>query len=178
MRRRLATALLLVGLLTASAGLAACGQEHELDVPEGHQLELGELIYNVQLTRFLNPLDNEDQAYLEGLPAPPEGQLYLGVFIKVDNESDEPATVADELTITDTRDNHFDVLEVDNQFAFEPGAEIDAHGEIPEPNTPAAAGPIKGAMALFLVDEFVTENRPLELEIPGDGETGTVEIDI
>ena len=34
-------------------------------------------------------------------------------------------------------------------------------------------------MVLFLIDTAATENRPLELEIPGpDGETGTVELDI
>lgn len=178
MRRRLVTALLLTGLLTASAGIAACGQEHELDVPEGHQLELGDLIYNVQLTRFLNPLDNEDQAYLEGVEPAPAGKLYLGVFLKIDNESDEATTIAEELTVIDTRGNEYEIVEADNQFALEPGAEIEGHGEVPEPDTPAAAGPIKGAMALFLVDELVTENRPLELEIPGHGEIGTVELDI
>ena len=47
------------------------------------------------------------------------------------------------------------------------------------PDTPAAGGPIKGSMILYLIDEEAAENRPLELEIPGpDGEAGRIELDI
>jgi len=31
---------------------------------------------------------------------------------------------------------------------------------------------------LFLIDQSSTENRPLELEIPGSGETGRIELDL
>ena len=38
---------------------------------------------------------------------------------------------------------------------------------------------IGGALLLFDVEQEVTENRPLELEIPlEDGETGIIELDI
>jgi hypothetical protein len=50
---------------------------------------------------------------------------------------------------------------------------------VPTIDSAAASGPIKGSMLLYLVDEQATENRPLELEIPGpDGETGTVALDL
>jgi hypothetical protein len=56
---------------------------------------------------------------------------------------------------------------------------VPAGGEIPIPSTTAAEGVIGGAMLLFLVDQQVAENRPLELEVPGDaGESGFVELDI
>ena len=47
------------------------------------------------------------------------------------------------------------------------------------PDSTAAEGVIGGAMLLFLVDQNVAENRPLELEIPGEaGEVGRIELDI
>ena len=58
-------------------------------------MKLGELQYNVIFSRFLNPNDNEDSAYLVGQPPPPEGSTYFGVFFEVQNESEEPADAAD-----------------------------------------------------------------------------------
>ena len=178
MKHRLLTVLALAGLL-AALGLAACGQEEELDVPEGEPVHLGELSYNVQITRFLNPSSTEDAVYLEGLPEPPPEKEYLAVFLKIDNEGEEATEIADELTVIDTRENHYDVIEAESDFALQLGVTVEGEGSVPAPGSPAASGPIKGAAALFLVDDGVTENRPLELEIPGhDGETGKVELDI
>ncbi len=167
-------------LLACSAlALGACGEEEELDVIEGEAVELGDLAYNVQLTRFLNPDDTEDKSYLIGQPPAPEGKQYLGVFMKVTNDGDKPATIAGPMEVIDTRENVYDPLESDSEYALDLFAVVPADEELPEPGTTAAAGPIKGAMLLFLVDDFVSENRPLELEIPGpDGESGHVELDL
>src|ERR687892_464237 len=58
------------------------------------------------------------------------------------------------------------------------GAAVAPDSEVPAPDSAAASGPVKGAMALFLVDEGISENRPLELEILAEGEEGRVELDI
>lgn len=58
MRRLPAASIALV--LVVSLAIAACGEEETHEVVEGEPLELGELSYNVQLTRFLNPDDPED----------------------------------------------------------------------------------------------------------------------
>jgi hypothetical protein len=68
--------------------------------------------------------------------------------------------------VVDTRGNEYEPLESDSEFAFPLGAELGGGDELPAPDTPAASGPIKGGMILFLVDRAVTENRPIELEIP------------
>jgi hypothetical protein len=52
------------------------------------------------------------------------------------------------------------------------------HSDIPAPGTPAANGPTQSALVLFLMDQGVTENRPLKLEIDYAGETGEITLDI
>jgi hypothetical protein len=180
MRPDVKAVLALAAILACAALVAAgCGSDEEdLDVEEGVPLELGDVRYNVQITRFLNPTDPEDSAYLEGVPEPKPGEAYLAVFLTAENEGDEPAVVPEDIEIVDTRDNVYRPAETDNPFALMPGSEIGPDAELPAPDTPAASGPIKGAMVLFLVDEGVAENRPLELEIPTSEGTGRVELDI
>lgn len=179
MRRLLRPGLAATVLVAVALPLAACGEEEELDVIEGEPVELGDLLYNVQITRFLNPNDPEDEAYLRGEPPAAADEEYLAVFMTIDNEGDESAELAHEMTIRDTRDNTYEPLESESVYALELGSTVPAGGEVPEPDTPAASGPINGSMILFRVDRTVTENRPIELEIPGEaGEEGRVELDI
>jgi len=172
----LIAALAVLGLVAFSA----CGQEHELDVIEGEPLELDGMSYNVQITRFLNLNDVEDSAYLEGQLEPPVGQQYLGTFLKVENDSEETQTVPFDIVLHDTRDNVYKPIDTDgNPFALPLGVDLEPGGRLPEADSTAASGVIKGGMIVFLVDEIVSENRPLELEIPGpDGEVGKVRLDI
>ena len=184
---------------------AACGgSEEELHVVEGEPLESGDVSYNVQITRFLNPDDPEDQGYLVGQPRPEPGHAYLGVFITIENEGDEAVEVPSEFTVTDTQGTEHEPIPSTSTYALQiPGLEPDqtesltasdedqevtedlqplevpADGEIPIPDTTAAEGVIGGALLLFDVEGEVTENRPLELEIGlEDGETGVIELDI
>jgi hypothetical protein len=177
MRSRLATALCLgSALLTLTA--AGCGEEEELEVIEGEPVHLGELSYNVQLTRFLNPDDNEDAEYLIGQPPAPSGMGYLGVFMVIENESEEAQDSASEYSILDTTDQEFTPEPTKSPYALSPGELVPAEGQLPLTDTTAASGPIQGAMLVFLVPDSVTENRPLELEISTAEETGKVELDI
>lgn len=180
MSRKLPTILLLIVAVISLGAVAGCGnEESELHTEEGEPLELGELRYNVQITRFLNPDATEDIDYLEGLERPPTGTDYLGVFIRIQNEGEEAAAIPSTFPIRSSRDETFEPIETDNPFALELGAEIPAGGQIPALDTAALSGPIKGSMILYLIDEAATENRPLELEIAGpDGETGTIELDL
>lgn len=169
----LALALLAVPLLAAG-----CGVEEELDVPEGEPLELGEMAFNVQITRFLNPNIPGDSTYLEGAPPLRGDQQYLAVFMQVENHGEEPNVVPYPMRVEDTRGTVYTQADVDNPFALIPGTPVEPGETIPAPNTVAADGPIEGLMVLFLVEESATENRPLELEVPGPGEVGTIELDI
>jgi hypothetical protein len=84
-------AALAAALTLALVGVAGCGGEeptHEAE--EGVPIELGDLEFNVQFTRFLNPTDPEDSEYLAGQEVPPPaGETYLAVFMTIENTSDE-----------------------------------------------------------------------------------------
>lgn len=181
MRAKVAFILGLVALLVA-VPLAGCGEEEgeeALESVEGEPLHLSELIYNVAITRFLNPNDASDQEYLVGQPPEPPGQSYLAVFLLITNDSDDEAfQVADDFAVTDASGRVYEPLESESPYALELGATVEPDGAIPEPDTTAAEGPIQGAMLLFLVDDDVTEERPLELEIESSEGTGIVELDI
>lgn len=180
MRPRILTfALLLLALVAFPLAVAGCGDETvETDVKEGEPLELGDVAFNVQITRFLNPSSEEDAAYLEGAPPLDRGQQYLAVFMQINNEGDEDAVVPGDFKIIDTRGTIYLQAEVDNDFALVPGTIVPADGTVPGLETPARNGPIEGSMALFLVDEAAADNRPLKLEVSSAGGTGEVELDI
>jgi len=173
----LLAALALVALVL---GVTACGYEsHEKDVAEGEPVELGELSFNVTFSRFLNPADNEDSAYLVGQEPPPKGSTYFGIFFEIQNESDEPQTLPSTLTITDADHNEFEVLPSESIYALEFGGEVESQEQVPVLDSTANLGAIEGALAIFLLPEEVSENRPLTLHIPGaDGENGEVELDL
>jgi hypothetical protein len=178
MRRRLALLVGLAALCGAVLAVAGCGEEEELEVVEGEPVELDGVAYNVVISRFLNPDDTEDAEYLVGEPDPGPEELYLGVFMHVSNEGSEPAEITDEFTVVDTQDVEYEPVPSESPYALEPTT-LEPGGELPPPDSTAAAGPIQGSMVLFLIDQTSTENRPLELEIPSaSGETGIVELDI
>ena len=170
-------------------GLAACGAEEETElvngeeihsVVEGEPLELGHLGFNVLLTRFLNIEDADDAEYLGGMPPPPPDQDYLGVFMKVENHGDEDLRLptATEMRVEDTTGEEYEPLEMDSIFALELGDVVEAGDEAPDANTAAASGPVQGALVLFLVDQDVSNNRPLDLIILAEGEEGLITLDI
>jgi hypothetical protein len=175
--RRLAA----LALAAAAVALAGCGgEEGELEVAEGEPVELGELRYNVVLSRTLNEGDVEDADYLEGAPPVAPDQLYLGAFLQVHNDSGSPVELPDELTVVDTTGAEYEPVETESPYALELGSTIPPHGEIPPLDTIPRYGPIEGSLVLFEIDDATTENRPLDLEIPsasGD-ETAIVELDI
>ncbi len=171
-------ALLLLALLSFGVLAAGCGDEAETEVMEGEPLELGDLHYNVQITRFLNPSSDEDSAYLEGAPPLGDGQQYLAVFMQIENVGDEDAVVPFPFRIIDTRDEIYAQDRVDNDFALVPDTPIPADGTVPGLETVARTGPTEGSMILFRIDEAATENRPLKLEVRNGDEVGEIELDI
>jgi len=110
----------------------------------------------------------------------PPGETLLGVFLEVCNRSDEEHTPSEDFVILDNQNNRFEPedLPEDNQFAYR--ARVLAQQEcIPEAGSVAQLGPTEGSMLLFQLPLQTTENRPLELEIEGEGdEKLTVELDI
>ena len=177
--RRLALAACLLGL---SVGVAACGDEEQgVDEParEGLALELDGVDYNVFITRQLNPEIAPDNTYYTGPEPPPDETLY-GVFIQACNNSDDSRRSAEDFKVVDNQGNEFEPeeLEPDNAFAYQP-KELLPEQCIPEAGSVAQLGPTAGSMLLFKLPLQTTENRPLELEIEGEGDEHlTFELDL
>jgi hypothetical protein len=180
-KRRLGAVLAVAAAIVAGALFSGCetSPENETEVMEGIPIKVGDLLYNVQITRILNPKDPEDKAYLVGQEAPSPDQYYLGVFMKVENEGGEPAEVPSEFEIEDTVGTTYDPVPSDSLFALKTGSMVHEGDQLPELESTAANGPIQGAMVLFRITDAAIEDRPLTLHIPSStGEAGEVELDI
>jgi hypothetical protein len=169
--------LALLALLALAVGVSACGYESDSkSVAEGQSVELGDLKYNVTFSRYLNPNDSEDEAFLVGQEEAPKGETYFGVFFEVQNESDEPQPLPSTLKITDADEQEYEVLESESIFALPFDGTVEAEEQIPRLDTAAQLGPIEGAVAIFLLPEEASENRPLTLHIPGQGDEEGAEV--
>lgn len=166
--RRLALPLFAaLALLVLGLGAAACGyKSDETQVAEGESVNLGDLQFNVIFSRYLNPNDTEDEAYLVGQPEPPNGETYFGVFLLVQNEANESLPLPETAWITDADHQEYKLIESESLYAFPFGTEVEEQEQIPVLDSTPQQGPIEGSLALFLLPEAANENRPLTLHIP------------
>jgi hypothetical protein len=165
----------------ALVGLAGCGNHLGKEADEGVPIKLGNLVFNVQETRFLNPAQPDDHEYLAGQKLPtPAGKSYLAVFLTIKNESVHAATLPTnaQMTVVDTTGAAYQSIPSHTDFAAPLGTQLAGGSIVPAPGSAAANGPTQGAIVLFRTDEGVSENRPLKLEIDFQGETGDITLDI
>jgi hypothetical protein len=182
--RRLVLCLL---ALAAIAALGGCGDKMEvrtLGETEGIYIDVGELKYQVQMSRILNPDDTEDRAYLQGLPsgdAATADQAWFAVFLRVENTSGEKHSAAENFEIIDTQEKSFRPVELQNNlFAYQP-VELAPKKVLPAPDSIAGEGVIQGSLLLFKVDIASLQNRPLEFRISNTespDEVGVVDLDV
>lgn len=169
-------------LALLALGAAACGDEEPgVDEParEGLALPLDGIDYNVFITRQLNPAIPADDAFYKGGEPAPDETIY-GVFVQVCNNSGDVREPTDSFKVVDNQGNEFEPEELpeDNDFAYR-ARELDNKECIPESGSIAQQGPTGGAMLLFRFPLQTVENRPLELEIEGEGgEKLTYELDL
>jgi hypothetical protein len=187
--------LAIVLALVAMLALSACGDSHTRVTTgtyagESGQnapyLNVGPLVYEVQLSRELNPANIEDAAYLRGL-SPAEahlapGQEWFAVFIQVYNHSSVPLQAATNLTISDTQNNVYIPVVPDetNEFAYRGGL-VPPKNQLPLPESVASQGATNGALLLYKIQIVSLDNRPLELKIidPNNpSQTASAELDV
>jgi hypothetical protein len=182
MRRGNKGALALVFVFAfAVLGVAGCGEDLGKEAEEGVPIKLGDLQFNVQETRFLNPAQPDDSEYLAGQEVPlPPSKAYLGVFLTIHNDADQTVKLPThaETSIVDTTGAAYQAIPSSTPFAAPLGTDLEGGGDIPDPDTAASSGPVQGSLIIFLLDQGVTENRPLKLEIDYEGETGEITLDI
>ena len=195
MATRLRKLTLLAAAVVAVLTLAACGNA-DTRVTTGTYagesgknapyLDVGPLVYEVQLSRELNPYDTEDASYLSGLTAGQRklepGQEWFGVFIQVYNDHQDRLPAATQYTVTDTQGNAYTpiVASAVNPFIYR-GGTVPGHGRLPQPNTIAANGPTQGELLLFKIQTVSLDNRPLTFHVvdPADAaQTASAELDV
>jgi hypothetical protein len=176
-------AALLALVLALSLAAAGCGNdEPKTSGAEGEFIEAGQVDYQVQLTRLLNPQQRPDDAYVRGQAPLLRDQAYLGVFLRIENDGDSPYKPPRGMKLVDTTGNEYLPLDTTQSgFGLDFGEEIPPGDVAPPPNSPAQFGPTSGALLLFRVkEESATDNLPLELQIPveGEDEPSTITLDV
>jgi hypothetical protein len=174
-------ALLVLLLALAGALAVGCGDEKKSSGAEGEFINVGDAVYQVQLTRLLNPEQRPDDEYLRGQPALQRGEDYLASFMTIENEGKAAYSPPRDMKVVDTQGNEYLPLGTpQSSFGLDFGHPIAPGEKAPPPDSPAAAGPEGGALVLFRVKtESATDNLPLYLEVPAaGGKTSRIRLDI
>lgn len=173
--------------------LSACGGNEEPAThgeSEAAYVEAGNLYYQVQISRELNPFAVDDAEYLTGVPNPVESlgdqDEWFGVWVRAQNTTDEDHESASEFKVVDAAGNEYEPVELgeDNVFGYQPRVvEKKSHNGqplLPNPDSASGSGPIQGSMLLFRVPYSIYSNQPVELEIvpPEGGSASTITLDM
>jgi hypothetical protein len=180
--RRCALALLAAAAFTASG----CGNKTAVTTvapTEGIYLDLGGMQYQIQMSRYLNPADIEDKSFLLGLPSGVQagaGDIWFGIWMRVQNNTKKPLPVATDYEINDTQGAVYRPVPIDakaNPFAYQAGP-VEPGKILPSPDSAAGNTAIQGSLLLFRIKVDSLQNRPLVLTIKQGGSTDTADIDV
>lgn len=176
--------------LVVSLALAACGStKHPYDATaenNGYYIKVGQVTYQLQVSRELNQYATEDHQYLVGLPpgttGPNPDQIWYGVFLRAVNNTKHPQPTTANIDIVDTQGNTYYPTRLDssiNQWAWTDET-LQPSGTQPAPNTTAFYGPTQGGLVLFKLPSSIYANRPLTLQIhaPDSSQTSTISLDL
>jgi hypothetical protein len=179
----------------AAVALGACGDSHTRVTTGTYAgesgknapyLNVGPLVYEVQLSRELNPTNAEDASYLQGV-TPSESKLGVGeewfaVFLQVFNDTGSAQQASNDITLSDTQGNLYTAVQpsAGNLFAYRAGT-VRANGKLPEPGTPAFFGASQGELLLYKIKVVSLDNRPIEIKIrnpQSPEESANAELDV
>lgn len=189
MRRRRFT--IVIAALSLAAPLSACGArggQSTVSDSEGFYVRAGQITYQVELSRQLNPYSNEDKAYLAGIPAgttpPAPDQMWFAVFVWAKNQSRTAATTTAPASfdVTDTQGTIYRPIPINgsvNPFAWTPQL-LQPLGTEPAPDSPASLDATQGGELLFKINTSAYSDRPLTLNIHAAGQPrpSTVTLDL
>jgi hypothetical protein len=179
--------------LLVSGAVSACGKHTAEDAPvkvaqtEGIYLDISDLKYQVQVSRQFNIDDVQDRPYLAAIPADQQelkpDEVWFGVLLRVQNETDEALQPSGDIQIEDTQGEIFKPLTLGpaNQYAYRSFEPIPARETYPVLDSPGFDTPSRGALLLFKLTLSALNNRPLELKIEGrkvPQQTGIVDLDV
>ncbi|HUA11271.1 MAG TPA: hypothetical protein VMA83_04640 [Solirubrobacteraceae bacterium] len=169
--------------VVAAVALGACGSNEERVTTGTYAgesgknapyLDVGPLVYQVQLSRALNPYSQEDATYLEGLTPRQRflkpGEEWFAVFLQVRNPTSYPHVSTLHISIYDTQNNtYYPMIPPGaNEYAYR-GEVVPANNQIPVAGSVAAMGPTGGQVLLFRIKYESLNNRPLTLKLTAPG---------
>jgi hypothetical protein len=173
-----------------AAGLSACGNkepETTFGATEGAYLNVGNLTYQVQISRVLNPKDRTDRSYLIDVPADQlqlaPDEAWFAVFVIGWNSSDTVQPAITDFKIVDTQENVYTPVAIgpSNVFAYR-AQDIEPGEQEPLMGTAARNNPsVNGALLLFKVKNSTFDNRPLVLHMhatQGEPTDASVDLDV
>jgi hypothetical protein len=132
----------------------------------------GNMTYQIQETRQLNPFDIEDVQYLAGLKDAQQisgNTMWFAVFLWAKNQSGHIATTSDHFTMTDSTGATYYPVKLNsdvNPYAWT-AQTLSPDGIEPSADSTAGYGPIGGGEILFELPVSVYSNRPLTLDVYG-----------
>ena len=171
----------------AAVALGACGHKQSNPTTadtEGPYVRAGDISYQVQLSRQLNPYATEDRAYFAGTSAGAAGsdQMWFAVFLWAKNETHRTLTTSNSFALVDTQGNRYYPVAIKravNPFAWR-AQTLRPLGTEPAPDSAASFGPTQGSLLLFKLSNTVYANRPLTFEIhaPGQAQPSSISLDL
>jgi hypothetical protein len=189
MRRRWSAPFFAVAGLAAAFAVGGCGNKtvsiHGGET-EGIYLNVGQLKYQVEISRQLNPSIPEDQVFLQDV-SPADAQLgpdelWFAVFVRVENPTGQQQVPATDFVITDTLGKEYRPVTIGSANPFRYGSTpLPPHGTAPGPDSVAGENTsIGGEELIFRLKRDTLDNRPLEFTIrstsPPDKATDTLDV--
>lgn len=187
---------LLLAAAALALGVSGCGVAKRPAKPTGvSQDELsngaepyfwnGQITYQVQISRQLNPYDSYDVQYLSGVQGAQSisaQQFWFGVFLWAKNQSGHIATTADKFTITDSNGNVYQATPLNsvlNPYAWT-SQKLSPDAIEPVADSAASDGSTGGGLILFKLNQSVYSNRPLTLRVysPGIAKPSVISLDL
>ena len=180
---------MLIGGAICAVAISACGAgEHARytdNLGPGY-VEVGQLYYQVQISRELNPWSQEDKYYLQGYSASelklPTTDEWFVVSLQVFNWTNRALTPSNQFYITDTLGDRYAPVAnpSPNPYTYT-ATSIPAGGQLPSIESDAFAGWTQGALLIFRIPYGSLANRPFILHIvnPADGtQQSRIELDV
>jgi len=166
--------VMLTGAAASAVAISACGAgEHATyadNLGPGY-VQVGQLNYQVQISRELNPYDTqEDSYYLGGLTKSqlklPVTDEWFGISLQVYNWSHQAATPTSRFYVTDTLGDRFTPLAnpAPNPYSYVPRS-IPSGGQMPTISSMAYTSWTQGEFLLFKVPYADLPDRPFILHI-------------
>ncbi len=180
---------MLIGGAICAAAISACGAgEHATyadNLGPGY-VQVGQLYYQVQVSRELNPWSDEDRFYLQGFTHSqltlPVADEWFGVSLQVYNWTSAAHTPTSKFFITDTLGDRYTPLAnpTPNAYTYVP-ASIPAGGQLPAIDSDAYSGWSQGEFLIFQIPYTSLVNRPFILHIVNPADTAQqsrIELDV